>query len=119
LSGEETKKTTVDLPVSLHKQLKLAVAEDPSLSIGKILWKAAKNYFNFRASLSVKESKHKAIEDIIEQVPVIVFKAQVSDDPEDKLEFPISIDCLLALHASCHEALKKAGVPIPDDRTTQ
>jgi hypothetical protein len=109
LSGEETKKTTVDLPVSLHKQLKIAVAEDPSLSQGKIIWQALKNYLSLRTSLGWKESKDKAIQEI-------VFKAQISDDPEDQLEFPITVDCLIALHASCHEALKKAGVPVTDDR---
>lgn len=112
MSGEETKKTTVDLPISLHKQLKFAVAEDPSLSLTKIFGRALKNWLDFRTSLDWKESRDKALQEI-------VFKAQVSDDPEDKLEFPISIDCLLALHASCHEALKKAGVPILDDRKTQ
>jgi hypothetical protein len=112
LSGEETKKTTVDLPSSMHKQLKQAVVDDPSMSQGKILLQALKNFFNLRASLGWKESKDKAIQDI-------VFKAQISDDPEDLLAFPISIESLLALHASCHEALKKAGVPIPDERTTQ
>jgi hypothetical protein len=107
LSGEETKKTTVDLPSSLHKQLKLAVAEDPTMSQTKVIWRALKNYFNLRGSLGWKESRDKAIQDI-------VFKAQVSDDPEDMLEFPMSIDTLIALHESCHEALKKAGVPVDD-----
>lgn len=110
-SGDEIKKTTVDLPIEILKGIKLAIVEDPTLSQGKILIAALKNYLNLRTSLGWKESKDKALQEV-------VLKAQVSDDPEDRLEFPISVDNLLLLHASCHEALKKAGVPI-DDRTTK
>jgi hypothetical protein len=105
LSGEEEKKTTVDLPVSVIKRVKQEIVNDPSLSLKKIFLRALGHYFSLRTSLSVKESRDKAIEEI-------VFQAQVSDDPEDKLEFPLSVENVLALHASCHEALKKAGVPV-------
>lgn len=105
-----TKKTTIDLPVNLLKQIRGLMADDPRLKQGRIIIEAIKKYLDLRTSLSWSESKKKAEE--------IVFKAQISADPEDSLEFPVTVENLVFLHQSCHEAFKKLGVSIPDEKSS-
>lgn len=97
---EETKKTTVELPKGLAAELARRAIE-----IEK-----SQKYIVGKAVLAFLTSSVRA-DDAVRK---ILFDFQLTDDPEDRLEIPLTVEQLKILHACIHETFKKIGVK-PDE----
>jgi hypothetical protein len=107
--GEEEPlaKTTVELPKSFLKALKLKIIERDE-RMGHVTLEALKLWISLRSRLTFDRAYQEA-----------TWRVQISDDPEDVLELSLSINDMLVLHKSVHDALVKAGVKVPDETKDQ
>jgi len=93
---EEEKKTTVVLPKSLLRKLAQRAIE---------LEKSQK-FIVFRSVLAFLSSNIRADDHAKE----LFFNFQLSEDPEDRVEVPMTVELIKILHAQIHIALRKVGV---------
>jgi len=100
VNTEEEKKTTIQLSSEIARELVLQAAETGK-SQKWIVGQALKAFLTTRISFN-------------DAIKKTVFNFRLSDDPEDRLEVPITVLNLKTLHASIHEALRAAGVN-PDE----
>jgi len=91
----ERKKTSFELPKSLLQELAKRALE----------MEKSQRYIVARSIVSFLTSNVRA-DDVAKN---LLFNFQLSSDPEDRVEIPLTVEQLKVLHGSVHIALRKVG----------